>query len=94
MDNKGLNYQLRFPSIRHKNIVFLLIMTGALLVLLATTTALPLWIAILGVTIYLVTLIYCIVESIRLHSYFVLLTFIGMIGIGVFGILFILGSVR
>ncbi len=92
--NSNLHYQLNFPPIRHKALALLLILVGAFLPLAAIMLDLSLWIAIVGLVIYIGSVVYCIIESIRLKSYLIIVTFLGILAIGVYFLLFLLGILR
>lgn len=93
MKNKSLIFQSKFTPIRHKNYVIVGIGISVLVTLVATIAELPWWAATGGIFIYLALLVYSIYESIRNRSYMIIISFAGMMAIGVYYLLILFGIV-
>ncbi len=59
--NSNLRYQLNFPPIRYKALALLLILVGGFLPLVAIMLDLSLWLAIVGLVLYIGAVIYFII---------------------------------
>lgn len=81
---ESIRYQLNMPPIRHKVAVLATLMASVVIAVASIFMGWPDWVFFAAMLVYAVCLVYFIIESIRLKSYLIIFTFLGMLGIGAY----------
>lgn len=81
---ESIRYQLNMPPIRHKVAVLAILMASVVIAVASIFSGWPDWVFFAAMLVYAACLVYFIIESIRLKSYLIIFTFLGMLGIGAY----------